>query len=127
MIDHATAINARLRENDPAGFTLDATHAPHVSMLQRFVRAKDLDAVQTAAAFVGSDINRETIAYVESFVPKSSGPNYIPHVTVGVAKRLKAAPFDAFAVKPVGVAIYQLGNFGTAATQLWEHRSRPAA
>lgn len=45
MIEHAKAANARLRENYPQGFALDATHHPHVSLLQRYVRTKDLEAV----------------------------------------------------------------------------------
>lgn len=74
----------------------------------------------TAAAFVGAEINLETIGWVETFVPKSSGENYVPHVTLGVANedfvmRLKTEPFEVFPFKPVGAAIYQLGNFGTAA------------
>jgi hypothetical protein len=187
MIGKARAINARLRENYPAGYALDALHAPHITLLQRFVRVKDLDAVTaavgkvfvaerptemqlkakglqstiwagvamtavvvdrtpelvrlhqkvvdavaafslsggTAAAFVGGDVNAETVAYVETFVPKSSGANYLPHVTVGVAseafvKGLKAEPFEPFTFKPAGVAVYQLGNFGTAAKKLWQ-------
>jgi hypothetical protein len=186
MVDKARALNARLRANYPAGYQLDATHAPHVTMLQRFVRAKDLNGVSaavakvfaaeqlselplkarglaytmwagvavtamiidrtpgllqlhqkvidavspfsvdrgSASAFVGGVANAETVAYVQTFVPKSSGANYTPHVTCGVAteafvKQLKAEPFNAFSFKPVGVAIYQLGNFGTAATELW--------
>ncbi len=55
----------------------------------------------TGAAFVGTNINAETIGWVEDFIPKSSGPNYIPHVTLGIAKQdfanqLKAAPFTQF-------------------------------
>ena len=190
MISKATAVNARLRGNYAAGYELDATHAPHVTLLQRFVRAKDFDAVTTAitkvlaaerptdlqlkakginnviwggvavtvfvvertpellrlhqkvidaltpfsvsggtaAAFVGADANAETIGWVETFVPKSSGDNYIPHVTMGVAKedfvkQLKAEPFEAFTFKPVGVGIYQLGNFGTAAKKLWQNQA----
>ncbi len=187
MIAKAGAVNALLRGNYPAGYELDATHAPHVTLLQRFVRVNDLDAVTaavskvlaverpmdlqlkakgldyviwggvavtvlvvertpelmrlhqkvidavapfsvnggTAAAFVGADANTETIGWVENFVPKSSGANYIPHVTVGVApeafvKQLKAEPFAAFTFKPVGVGIYHLGNFGVAAKRLWQ-------
>ena len=45
MIAKAHAVNARLRGNYPAGYELDATHAPHVTLLQRFVRVKDFDAV----------------------------------------------------------------------------------
>jgi hypothetical protein len=143
----AVAVNARLRGNYPTGYELDATHAPHVTLLQRFVRVKDFEAVTaavskvlteeqptalqlkaqrldyvmwsglavtvfvvertpelmqlhqrvidavspfsvhggTAAAFVGTDANAETIGWVENFIPKSSGANYIPHVTAGVA------------------------------------------
>ncbi len=48
MIAKASAVNARLRGNYPGGYELDATHAPHVTLLQRFVRAKDFDAVTAA-------------------------------------------------------------------------------
>src|SRR5277367_5817048 len=49
MIDHAQAVNARLRSVFPKGFALDATHHPHISMLQRYVRTADLDKVYAAA------------------------------------------------------------------------------
>jgi hypothetical protein len=48
MVERSNAVNARLRGNYPAGYALDATHAPHVTLLQRFVRAKDLNAVTAA-------------------------------------------------------------------------------
>ena len=48
MIDHAKADNARLRANYPQGFALDAEHHPHISLLQRYVRTKDLDKVYAA-------------------------------------------------------------------------------
>jgi len=65
------------------------------------------------------------VDYVENFVPKSSGENYKPHVTIGVARntfvtRMKAEPFKKFSFKPAGVAIYQLGGFGTAQKELWK-------
>ena len=190
MIGKSRAVNARLRENFPAGYELDASHAPHITLLQRFVRAKDFDAViaalrkvlvaerptelrlnakgydyamwgghavtalivertpelmrlhqkvidamaplsvsgGTAAAFVGAEINPETIGWVETFIPKSSGENYVPHVTAGVAredfvKRMKAEPYEAFTFKADGVAVYQLGNFGTAAKLLWQSQA----
>jgi hypothetical protein len=50
MIQHAKAANARLLEDFPKGFALDATHNPHISMLQQFVRSADLDKVYAAAA-----------------------------------------------------------------------------
>ena len=187
MVGKANAANARLRGNFPAGYELDATHSPHITILQRFVRTKDLDAMTaavtkilaaekpteltlqvkgyeyamfggnaatalivertpqlmrlhqkvidavtpfavdngTAAAFFGTEIiNQETVTWVETFVPKSSGKNWIPHVTIGVAnedfvKRMKAEPFESFPFKVAGVAAYQLGNYGVAAKRLW--------
>ena len=42
MLEHATALNARLRQSFPKGYALDASHRPHVTMLQRYVRTADL-------------------------------------------------------------------------------------
>jgi hypothetical protein len=191
MVADANKVNAILRGNLPSGYSLDATHAPHVTLLQRFIRQKDLPAVTaaltkiyaanpptalklkaqeidyvmwsgvavtvyvvertpelmslheavikavepfsvsggTGAAFVGTNINAETIGWVEDFIPKSSGPNYIPHVTLGIAKQdfaneLKAKPFTQFTFSPVGAAVYHLGDFGTAAKQLWQYQAK---
>src|SRR5271157_8681 len=52
MIQHAQAANARLLQDFPKGFALDATHHPHISMLQQFVRTADLDEVYAAAGRV---------------------------------------------------------------------------
>jgi len=189
MTDKSKSLNARLRENYRAGYQLDATHTPHVTLLQSFVRAKDFDTVTaaitkvlaveeptkmkltnkrldyvmfaglavtilvvertpelvrlhhkitdvvapfsvsggTTAAFVGGRAVAETVEWVETFVPKASGDNYLPHVTAGVAteaylKQLKAAPFEPFAFSPEALAVFQLGNFGTAAKKLWEYQ-----
>jgi hypothetical protein len=48
MIQHAEAANELLRQDFPKGFALDATHHPHISCLQRFVKTKDLDKVYDA-------------------------------------------------------------------------------
>lgn len=190
MLKHAKEANTRLLENYPGGFALGKTHHPHISVLQRYVRTKDLDkvyaAVQqviaaenpmgmeltatgyyflswkglglagivieptaalirfqkklidavapftaadgTAAAFVpradGGEINEPTVEYVNQFVPKYSGKNYNPHVTVGLGqedfvKKMKAEPFPPFTFKIEGVSVYHLGNFGTAQKKLW--------
>src|SRR6266487_3167650 len=59
----------------------------------------------TAAAFVTTkedpDINQPTIDYVETFVPKASGKNFNPHVTIGLApqdylKNMLDEKFEAF-------------------------------
>ena len=49
MIDHAKAANALLLKNFSKGFALDATHNPHVTLLQQFVYTADLDKVYAAA------------------------------------------------------------------------------
>jgi hypothetical protein len=189
MADKVKSLNARLRENYQAGYALDATHMPHLTLLQRFMRAGDFDAVTAAitkvlvaehptamklttrsldyvrfaglavavlivertpelmrlhhritdavapfsvsggtpAAFVGAEAVAGTVDWVETFVPKASGQNYSPHITAGIAneaflKRLKAAPFEPFGFWPDALAIFQIGNFGTAARKLWEYQ-----
>jgi len=48
MLQHAAANNERLREVYPKGFTFDAAHTPHITMLQCFVRTADLDKLYAA-------------------------------------------------------------------------------
>jgi len=57
MIQHAEAANALLREAFPKGYALDATHRPHITMLQRFVQTADLDKVYAAVGDVLADQN----------------------------------------------------------------------
>jgi len=52
MIQRAGAVNARLLQVFPKGFSLDATHHPHISMLQRYVRTADLDSAYAAVGKV---------------------------------------------------------------------------
>jgi hypothetical protein len=77
----------------------------------------------TAAAFVadpGEEISQTIVDWVERFVPDQVGAGrYLPHLTVGVGtfedlKVIEAEPFEAFAVRPARVAVYHLGNNGTA-------------
>jgi hypothetical protein len=49
MIQHATAANARLLQNFPKGYTLGGAHAPHISVLQSYVKTANLDQVYAAA------------------------------------------------------------------------------
>ena len=87
----------------------------------------------TAKAFVTTakqpEINQPTIDYVASYVPEYSDKNFNPHVTVGLdtqaaLNKMLAEPFEEFTFSPVGVSVYQLGDFGTARKKLkaWEFK-----
>jgi len=190
-IERAKQINERMRESVPSGYALDATHQPHITTLQRFVRTADLDHVYdavattieatdmsslgyqaiaighgdwgvpgqglaaivvqpnsevlafqaalleavmpytesggTAEAFVrdpGEEISQSTCDWVDGYVPGQIGEgHYIAHITVGFATlddltEIEAEHFDSFPVRPVSLAVYHLGNSGTARTEL---------
>ena len=189
MLRRCEANNARLLKVFLKGFALDATHRPHVTLLQRFVRTADLDKIYAAAGkvFAGTNvlglrmeafkyyyipsgtiglagivgrpspelrelqqdlvdavapftvatglsdafattpddpvIDPLLIDYVSTFVPKSTGEHFSPHVTTGIAPRdyldqMLAEPFESFTFSPAGAAVYQLGQFGTTAKKL---------
>ena len=187
----ARALSARLRTSMPEGFALDATHAPHITVLQRYVRTSELHQVLgavseivtgadlaaltlhaaaiahaewdtpgiamaslllgrdprllelqgrliaavgpfaspegTGAAFVTDPeeprINSTTIGYVAHFVPDHCCSNYEAHLSIGLGRRsdleaVEAEPFEPFDVRAEAVAIFQLGNNGTARRRL---------
>src|SRR5271167_1947195 len=60
MIDHAQAANATLLKNFPQGFSLDATHHPHVSIFAGFVPTADLSKVYDVAGKVLAKENYTT-------------------------------------------------------------------
>lgn len=79
MIRQADAANAKLLKVLPQGFALDATHNPHVSILQRHVRTADLDRVYVAV---------DTVMAGEeptSWALKAFKYYYIPSGPVGLA------------------------------------------
>lgn len=79
MIHHAETVNASLLKQFPKGFALDATHHPHISMLQRYVHTSDLDRVYAAA---GKVLAREKLA---SWKLKAIKYYYIPWKEIGLA------------------------------------------
>lgn len=189
-LEHARAWNARMRTSVPDGFALDATHQPHITTLQCYVRTEELDQAYdvieetlratdtktlvyqgvairhaewgvpgqglaailvrpsshvldfqatllagvrpftepkgTADAFVtdeGEEITQSTFDWVDGYVPGQIGDAYTPHITVGFAtvedlETIEAEPFDAFDIQPASLAVYQLGNNGTARSLL---------
>ena len=72
MIEHATAANAQLLKNYPKGYTLGGAHAPHVSVLQRYVKTADLPKVFAAADKVFAKENPTSwklTAYKYDYIP----------------------------------------------------------
>jgi len=57
MLQHAQATNDRLRKVYPKGFALDASHHPHVTLVQRFVLSENLDKVYAAVGKVFANAN----------------------------------------------------------------------
>ena len=79
MTARARGVNARLLTVYPDGFALDADHQPHISMLQRFVRAADLNDVYAAANNVFA--SEEPTAWTFT----ASKAYYIPSPPIGLA------------------------------------------
>ena len=57
--------------------------------------------------------------YVGRYVPDHNGENFVAHMTAGLAplgflEEFDQQPFDSFDFHPAGIAVYQLGNNGTA-------------
>ena len=72
MLKHAAADNQRLLVAYPKGFTLDAAHRPHITLIQRFVRTADLDQVYAAVekVFALANVNAMKLeAYKYYYAP----------------------------------------------------------
>jgi hypothetical protein len=113
-----------------AGIVIRPTD-PLLAYQQRLIEAVAPFTVPsgTAAAYFTTPENPEIvdplIEYVASFVPKQTGRNFSPHVTIGLApedylKAMLAEPFDDFTFSPAAVSVYQLGNYGVAAKRLMD-------
>jgi membrane-associated phospholipid phosphatase len=114
-----------------------AKPTPELLKLQAdLIAAVDPFTVETgdSTAFVTTPddpiIDPFLIGYVSTFVPKASGEHFNPHVTTGVAlqgdlDKMLAEPFETFTFSLSGAAVYQLGQFGTAAKKLKELDLKP--
>src|SRR5947209_5128838 len=79
MVQRAQADNTRLLKAYPKGFALDATHQPHLTLLQQFVHTADLDKAYAAANQV---LAKEKVA---SWNLKAFKYYYIPVPPNGIA------------------------------------------
>jgi acid phosphatase (class A) len=113
MLQHAEANNARLLKVFPKSFALDATHTPHITMLQCFVRTADLDKLYAAAGQVLAAAN------VNAMKLEAFKYYYAPGGAVGVAgicakptpEILKLQADIIAAVKPLMVETGPIGAF----------------
>ncbi|GGV43120.1 hypothetical protein GCM10010495_70910 [Kitasatospora herbaricolor] len=62
-VRHAHEWNARMRTSVADGFALDASHQPHITMLQRYVRTPDLDRVHEAIARTLAATDTDDLSY----------------------------------------------------------------
>jgi acid phosphatase (class A) len=116
---------------EPIGaVVIDVEATPDLTRLQHeLIEAESPFIVKTAtaAAFYSTpeepDIIPWLIDYVATYIHKSSGKNFHPHVTVGIAnaafvKTMAAGPFDPITFSPDAATVYQLGDYGTARKKL---------
>jgi hypothetical protein len=113
MLQKCNANNARLLKEYPQGFALDATHTPHITMIQCFVRTADLDKVFAAQEKV------LTAANVNAMKLEAFKYYYAPAGATGVAgicakptpEILKLQADIIAAVKPFMQATGPIGAF----------------
>ncbi|MGC1953441.1 MAG: HAD family hydrolase, partial [Gammaproteobacteria bacterium] len=105
MLDRSAEVNARLLKVFPTGFSLDATHRPHITLIQRFVRTADLDKMYAAAGEVLSRVDLRAMqleAYKHYFIP--AGDNGLAGIVVKPTPELTKLQSDLLdAVKPFTV------------------------
>jgi hypothetical protein len=102
---------------------LDALQRDLIAALQSYRQAAG-----TGAAFYtrgdSSPVDASTIDYVATFVEKRAGDQFKPHITLGFsdaafADRLKTEESEPRNFRIADIAVFQLGNIGTARKKLW--------
>lgn len=87
MIRRAKSVNARLLEDYPKGFAFDASHKPHITILQRYVHAADLDKIHAAISEI---LTSEKVGHWKL---KATQYYYFPQETLGIAS-IVVEPID---------------------------------
>jgi hypothetical protein len=62
-IQRAREVNARMLKSMPEGWVLDATHQPHITTLQRYVRTADLAKVHEAVGKALAETDMASLSY----------------------------------------------------------------
>lgn len=122
--DHQEITNIQI-EKSPE---LEAFQSDLVTVLSPYlVPAGDTNAFFTSKG--DSGVDQQTIEYVRTFVQKHTGGQFEPHITVGIsdaetARQVTAQQDTPAKVTIASVAVFQLGNVGTARKELWRYSPR---
>lgn len=112
MLQHAAANNARLLKAYPKGFALDATHTPHITMLQCFVRTADLDKVYAAEEKVFAAVNAMKLdAFKLYYIPAGGALGVAGICAKPTPELLKLQADIIAAAKPFMVETGTIGAF----------------
>jgi phosphoserine phosphatase len=113
MLRHAEANNARLLGAFPKGFALDASHRPHITLIQRFVRTADLDEVYAAAGNVlaGAHVNAMKLEAVKYYYAPAGEDGVAGICAKPTPEIIKLQADIIAAVKPFTVESGPIGAF----------------
>ena len=118
MLQHSAANNARLLKVFPKGFALDATHTPHITMLQCFVRTADLDKVYAAAGKVlaAANVNAMKLEAFKYYYAPAGAAGRRGHCAKPTPEILKLQADIIAAARPFMVETGPIGAFTARTT-----------
>jgi hypothetical protein len=114
MLKHARASNARLLGVFRKGFTFDATHTPHITMLMAFVRTADLGKVYAAERKVLAGVDLSAIkleAFKYYYAPAGSAFGLAGICARPTAQLIKLQADIIAAAKPFMLKTGTIGAF----------------
>ncbi len=114
MLEHCQANNTRLLGAFPKGFALDATHRPHITMLQCSVRTADLDKVYAAEEKVlaGANVNAMKLEAFKFYYLPAGGALGVAGICAKPSPQLLGLQADIIAAaKPFMLPTGPIGAF----------------
>jgi hypothetical protein len=119
MTQAASAANARLQPSHPGGFSLDATHRPHVTLIQRYVRTAELDRAWSAVAkaLEGEDPSTWKLRAVRWGFTPWGGPDLVSFVVEPTEDLLRVQKKLVDALAPFTAASGTAAAFHTTARE----------
>ena len=121
MMEEAERWNALMREQSPKGFELDEEHAPHVTLIQRFIAKSDLPKVLAAVDEVKSKFDISSLEMTATglyHIP--TGKNGLAGIVIEPTEQLHALQeavieaVDVYARKGGGKSAFVPDKSGTA-------------